>query len=85
MNKKDIYNQLIDIASKLKIRVSEQNLRVTNVNAKSGLCQVKGEFVFIMEKKLTVSEKAELLSECLKTMPLDDIYVVPAVREFLGR
>ena len=55
MNKKDIYNQLIDIASKLKIRVSEQNLRVTNVNAKSGLCQVKGEFVFIMEKKSSTS------------------------------
>lgn len=83
MKKKELYRHLVEIASRLRIKVSEQNLRVTKVNAKSGLCQVKGESVYIMDKHLPVSEKAALLAECLKTMPLDDIYIVPAVREFI--
>ncbi len=74
---------MVDTASKLDIKVSEQNLRITNVNAKSGLCQVKGEYVFIMDKHLPLSEKIDLLSACLRSKPLDDIYIVPAVREFI--
>ena len=83
MKKKELYQHLIETAEKLNIKVSEQNLRVTNVNAKSGLCQVKGEYVFIMDKHLTLSEKIELLSECLQSQPLDSIYIIPAVREFI--
>jgi hypothetical protein len=83
MKKSELYRHLIEIAAKLDIRVSEQNLQVTNINAKSGLCQVKNEYVFIMDKKLTLSEKVDLLSECLKSKPLDAIYIVPAVREYL--
>ena len=73
------------MAGKLEIRISEQNLRVTGVNAKSGLCRVKGEWVLILEKKLTLSEKIEILSESLKSMPIDELYIVPAVREHLNR
>lgn len=83
MKKKELYRHLIDTASKLEIKVSEQNLRATNVNAKSGLCQVKGEYVFIMDKHLPLSEKIDLLSACLRSKPLDNIYIVPAVREFI--
>jgi hypothetical protein len=83
MKPTEIYQQLQETASKLGIAVSEQNLRATGVNAKSGLCKVKGEQVFIMDKHLTVREKVEILSECLRQMPLDDIYLVPAIRKYL--
>ena len=85
MKKTELYRHLTETASKLGIRVSEQNLRTTNVNAKSGLCQVKGEFVFIMDKHLLLSEKIAILSECLKSRNLDDIYIVPAVRDHINR
>jgi len=84
MKKAELYRHLIDIAAKLEIRVSEQNLQVTKINAKSGLCQVKGEYVFIMDKKLPLSEKIDVLADCLKAKSLDDIYIVPAVRDFIG-
>ena len=67
----------------MEISVSEQNLRATGVNAKSGLCRVKGKQVFIMDKHLPIRQKVETLAECLREVPLDDIYLVPAVRNYL--
>ena len=83
MKKKELYRHLVDAASRIGIRVAEQNLKATGVNAKSGLCRVKGEHVYIMDKKLPDSEKARLLARCLRNQPTDDIYIIPAVREFL--
>ena len=83
MKRKQIYQHLIEVAEKKGIRVSEQNLRATGVNARSGLCKVRDESVFIMDKHLTVNEKIEVLVACLREMPLEDIYIVPAVRNLL--
>jgi len=78
-----LYQHLKEIAERLDISVSEQNLRATGVNAKSGLCRVKGKPVFIMDKHLPIRQKTEILADCLRQMPLDDLYLVPAVRNYL--
>jgi hypothetical protein len=83
MKPAELYQQLQELASKLGISVSEQNLRATGVNAKSGLCKVKGQQVFIMDKHLTSREKVEALSECLRQLPLDNVYIMPAIRKYL--
>jgi len=80
-----LYQHLKELAAKLDITVAEQNMRVTGVNAKSGLCIVKDQKMFIMDKHLTVREKLETLAECLRSLPLDDIYVMPAIRKYLDR
>jgi len=85
MKKSELYRQLVQLAEKLGITVSEQNFRATNVNAKSGFCHIKGDPVFIMDKHLTVSDKVEVLSAWLVARSLDDIYIVPAVRNYLDR
>lgn len=79
----ELYQHLQEIAAKLDIVISEQNFKATGVNAKSGLCKVKGQQVFIMDKHLTIREKIEMLSDCLRQMPLDDTYVMPAIRKHL--
>ncbi|MBC2715604.1 MAG: hypothetical protein HF978_09870 [Desulfobacteraceae bacterium] len=85
MKPTQLYLHLKELADKLDIAVAEQNLRVTGVNAKSGLCIVKDQKIFIMDKHLNVREKVETLADCLRTLPLDDIYVMPAVRKYLDR
>ncbi len=85
MKPTQIYQHLKELAAKLDITVAEQNMRVTGVNAKSGLCIVKDQKMFIMDKHLTVREKLETLTECLKNLPLDDIYIMPAIRKHLER
>ena len=85
MKPTQIYQHLKELAAKLDITVAEQNMRVTGVNAKSGLCIVKDQKMFIMDKHLTVREKLETLTKCLKNLPLDDIYIMPTIRKHLER
>jgi hypothetical protein len=85
MKPSEIYQHLKDIAMKVDIAVSEHNLRATGINARSGLCRVRGKQRFIMDKHLTLREKIDLLGESMAKLPLDDIYIVPSVRKFLDR
>ena len=85
MKPEQIYQELIDLAEKLQITVSEQNLRKTGVKAKSGLCKVKGKYIFIMDKHKSLLKKIDLLSENLAVVPHENIYIKPAIRELLDK
>ena len=85
MKPEQIYQELIDLAEKLQITVSEQNLRKTGVKAKSGLCKVKGKYIFIMDKHKSLHKKIDLLSENLAIVPHENIYIKPAIRELLDK
>jgi len=85
MKPETIYQELKDLADKLDITVSEQNFRSTGIKAKSGLCKVKGNYLYIMDKHKSIHKKNKLLAECLSQMPHEEIYVVPAVRDLLNK
>jgi hypothetical protein len=85
MTPEQIYQQLIEVAEKLDIRVSEQNLRKAGLRVRSGMCKVHGEAVYIMDKAARLPDKISLLAECLALYPLDAVYLMPAVREVVDR
>lgn len=85
MKPEQIYQELKDIAEKLGITVSEQNLRKTGITVKSGICKVKGKQLFVMDKHKSIHKKNVILISCLKELPHEDIYVVPAVRELISK
>jgi len=78
-----LYKSLCELAEKLDIEVSEQNLQKVGVRAKSGFCKVKGKNLFIMDKNISVQKKIRILAEFLGKMPHENIYVMPAVRDIL--
>ncbi|MFO7963561.1 MAG: hypothetical protein R6U50_06545 [Desulfobacterales bacterium] len=84
MKPEQIYMELKDLAEKLGITVSEQNLRKTGIHVGSGLCKIKGKNVFIMDKHESIHGKIDILANCLGDMPTEDIYIVPAVRDVLS-
>ncbi len=84
MKPDQLYQELKELAEKLNITVSEQNLRKTGIKVKSGLCKVKAKYVFVMDKNKSVHKKIEVLASCLSKIPNDDIYVVPILREILN-
>ena len=85
MKVEQLYHNLKELAEKFGITVSEQNLRNTGIRVKSGLCTVKGQQTFIMDKHKSLRAKVDILASCLGEMPIDDIYIVPAVRDFLDK
>jgi hypothetical protein len=85
MEKDKIYRELKELAEKLDITVSEENLRIAGMKAKSGLCKVKGRNVFIMDKHKSLHKKIKILACQLAAMDHEDIFIIPAVRAVLDK
>ncbi len=85
MKTDELYQHLKELAEKLDITVSERNLKTPGIHVKSGLCTVKGKKLFIMDKLETTRSKADILAACLSDMPVEDIYIVPAIRNVLDK
>ena len=78
-----LYQDMKEIAEKLGVTVSEQNFRKTGIKIESGLCKVKGNKLFIIDKNKSIHKKNEILASFLSNMPHEDVYVIPAVRELI--
>ena len=55
MKPEQTYQDLKELAEKLGVNVSEQNLRSTGIKVKSGLCKVKGKNISYHRQKYIVS------------------------------
>ena len=85
MKSDQIYQALCDLAEKLEIDVSEQNFRTSGIRVNSGLCQIKGKIVYIMDKHKSINRKVQLLAAELARHPHENIYVIPLVRDLLTK
>ena len=85
MKPDQLYQELKDLAERMYITVSEQNLRTSGIKVQSGLCTVKGKQMFIMDKHKSVHKKIRILAAQLAVMPLENLYVIPAVRALLDK
>jgi hypothetical protein len=85
MKPDQLYQELKDLAERLQITVSEQNFKVSGIKVRSGLCTVKGQKMFIMDKHKSVHKKIKILAAQLALLPHEDLYIIPAVRELLEK
>jgi hypothetical protein len=85
MNPEQLYQHLVELADKLGISVLEQSFKQAGLPVKSEHCRVKGKDMFIMDRTLSPNKKSEALILYLKDQPHENIFIPPAVREFLGK
>ena len=85
MKPDQLYQELIDLAERMQITVSEQNLKLAGIKVRSGICTVKGQKLFVMDKHKSVHKKIKLLAAELALMPHEGLYIIPAVRELLEK
>ncbi len=85
MKPEQIYQELKDLAEKLALNVSDQNLRTAGIKVKSGMCKVKGKDMFIMDKHKSIHKKIKILAAQLADMPHENIYLIPSIREMLNK
>jgi hypothetical protein len=83
-SKKEILlEQLEELAIKLGIKVREEKISSEESPSSGGLCRIKGDYVLILNFQASVEEKIRVFSEAVKSFPLGDMYIRPAVREWL--
>jgi hypothetical protein len=85
MKPDQIYESLLELAEKLEIEVSEQNFKPSGIRVTSGLCRVKGRWVYLMDKHKPVKSKIKLLASELARHPHEEIYLVPVLRDLLAK
>ncbi len=85
MKPDQLYQELKDLAERMQILVLEQNLKTSGLKVRSGLCTVKGQKLFIMDKHKSVHKKIKILAAQLARIPHEDMYIIPAVRELLEK
>jgi len=85
MKPEQLYQNLIEITEKLNVKVSEKNFRTIGINIQSGFCRVKNKNLFIIDKHQPVFKKNIILATFLNKMPLENIYIIPVVRDFVNK
>jgi hypothetical protein len=85
MKPEEMYQQLKELAERLNITVSEQNLRKSGMSVQSGFCIVKKRKLLILDKTKPTFDKNTLIASVLKREIHDDIYIMPAVRDFIQK
>ena len=83
MNEEVLLNQLEELADKLGILVRDENINIEESSSTGGLCRIEGKYVLILNSKVTVKEKNQVMIKALQQFDLSDIYIKPVIRELL--
>ena len=85
MKPEQLYQELKDLAEKLNVTVSEQSFKAAGIPVKSGFCLIKGDMHCIIDRSISQLKKNQVLAQALVDLPHENLYLVPAVREFLQK
>lgn len=78
MKPEQILTALEDVARRLGVDV-----RIERGGFRGGLCLIDDEQVIVLNKRQPVEARISILAESLKSLPVDTVFMRPAVREAL--
>lgn len=79
MNEAHLLQELEAVASQLSVEVRHEDLE----GSRGGLIRLRGETCILLDRELPVGERVEVLAGALARLPLEDVFLPPAVRELL--
>ena len=69
----------------IQIRYEPMYQDKESIKLVGGLCLLRGENILIINSKATDSDKIKALAEAVRHFDIDQIYILPAVRELLEK
>jgi hypothetical protein len=84
MKPEQITHILEQAAHQLGIKVRYETMTGETLGA-GGLCKMRGEWMVIMDRRATFSDRAALLMESLAGFDTDSIFLPPEIREAVVR
>jgi hypothetical protein len=85
MRDEDLLAALEGLAEQLQIPVTYVVLATEELPGHGGMCVIHGERRIIIERGLTIREKARLLAAGLAQFDFEDVFLLPAVRDAIER
>ncbi|HDM09153.1 MAG: hypothetical protein DRH15_02605 [Deltaproteobacteria bacterium] len=85
MDTATLLSQLEQLACKLGVEVRYESFEDEPGNCAGGSCRVKGKHLVIVNQNRPLEDQVEVLRRALKSFDLENIYIRPALREYLCR
>jgi hypothetical protein len=87
MDDRSLIDLLEELAEEFGVKIRYEAIRQDEdaVHVAGGLCVLKGEYVVIVNSRTPVKERIHTLATALKHFDLDQVYLRPALREFLDK
>jgi hypothetical protein len=83
MDEEVLLSQLAELAEKIGIAVRDENINMEESSTTGGLCRVEGKYILILNSKVTVKEKNQVIIKALQQFDLSNIYLKPVIRKLL--
>ncbi|MBM3265131.1 MAG: hypothetical protein FJY97_17155 [candidate division Zixibacteria bacterium] len=80
MDDTSLLQEMERLAERLAIRV-----RYAKLDGDGGLCRYRGVYHLVVNRKLDTKSRIAVIGRALAQCPLDQVFLVPAVRETLDR
>jgi hypothetical protein len=80
MKAEKLFTELTSIAQQLGVEIRDERGDFTG-----GWCKVDGESYIFLNHRHDLNLKNAVLARALAQLPLDKIFILPAVREFLDK
>jgi hypothetical protein len=85
MTHEELLVQLEDLAGRLNIQVQYESLKNEDPSTFGGFCRVRDQHMIIIHSKATINRKIDIFAEVLRRFDMDDLYMRPALREYLKK
>jgi len=85
MTHEELLIQLEDLAGRLNIQVQYESLKNEDPSTFGGFCRIRDQHMIIIHSKATISRKIDIFTEALRRFDIDDLYMRPALREYLKK
>lgn len=85
MDDKTLLAQLEELAENLAIEIRYEAIRKEGSFFTGGLCRLKGKDILIVNSEASMGDKIQALAKALRRSDLSQVYMRPALREFLTK
>jgi hypothetical protein len=85
MTREELLIQLEELAARLNIQVQYESVKSEDPSTFGGYCRINDQHMIILHSKALISRKIEIITEALKRFDIDDVYLLPALREHLKK
>jgi hypothetical protein len=80
-----LLNQLKELVEKIGIEIRLKNLTMEEASSTGGLCRINEKYILFIHTGAPIRKKIQVMTEALRKIDLEDIYVKPAIRKLLDR
>ena len=80
MNQGEIVDYLAELSKKLGVEVRWEGL-----SGDGGICELRGKRILFVDRSLNLGTQVDVMTGALCEEPLDDVYILPEVRDLLER